>query len=264
MPRKELVKSLRIEAGRWNLTLRVLPLVLMVVVLKFLVHFFGLEFLALSPLFTAIISANIFLLGFLISGVLVDYKESERLPGELAVLLEAFVDESAMIHKKSRDTAATDMRRHVAQLTDAIIRWFHKKEKTTVIFEQIQRFNDHFLALESLMPPNALVRLKSEQSSLRKIITRIHTIRETSFNPSGYAIAEIITFVLILGLIMAKIDPYYESVFFVGFVSFVLVYMVTLIKSLDNPFSYYERNRFSGEVSLKPLHDFQLRISQAP
>jgi hypothetical protein len=232
--------------------------------MKFIVHYSGLEFLALSPLFTAIISANIFLLGFLISGVLVDYKESERLPGELAVLLEVFADESAMIHKKTGDRAASDMQHHVVQLTDALIRWFHKNEKTSVLFEHIRRFNDHFLALESLLAPNALVRLKNEQSGLRKIITRIHTIRETSFNPSGYAIAEIITFVLILGLIMARIDPYYESVFFVGFVSFVLVYMVTLIKSLDNPFSYYERVRYSGEVSLKPLYDVQSRMKENP
>ena len=51
-------------------------------------HYGGLELFSLSPLFGAIISANVFLIGFLISGVLVDYKESERLPGELACSLK--------------------------------------------------------------------------------------------------------------------------------------------------------------------------------
>lgn len=49
-------------------------------VLKLLAHQYRLEFISLNPLFTGIVTANIFLLGFLIAGVLADYKESEKLP----------------------------------------------------------------------------------------------------------------------------------------------------------------------------------------
>jgi hypothetical protein len=50
--------------------------------------YLGAEFLSLSSLFTAVVSANIFLIGFLISGVLVDYKESEKIPGDMAASIE--------------------------------------------------------------------------------------------------------------------------------------------------------------------------------
>lgn len=61
---------------KWTLSLKVIPLVSLIAILKFLAHNFRLEFLTLSPLFTAIISANIFLVGFLITGVLSDYADA--------------------------------------------------------------------------------------------------------------------------------------------------------------------------------------------
>ncbi len=77
--------------------------------------------------------------------------------------------------------------------------------------DKLSGFNDFFLAFESLTQANFIARLKQEQNAIRSILTRIHTIRETSFISSGYAIAEAITFVLIIGLISVKIEPFYES-----------------------------------------------------
>jgi predicted membrane chloride channel (bestrophin family) len=94
------------------------------------------------------------------------------------------------------------------------------------------------------------------------MITRIHTIRETSFLGTGYAIAEIITLILVAGLVFIKMDPFYESVFFVSFVSFILIYMIYFIKDLDNPFGYSEEDSLVEEVSLKPILDSQKRIKK--
>ena len=126
--------------------------------------------------------------------------------------------------------------------------------------DKLVSFNDDFLAFESQTQANFIVRLKQEQNSIRKMIKRIHTIRETSFLGTGYAIAEIITFFLVAGLIFIKMDPFYESVFFVSFVSFILIYMIYFIKDLDNPFGYSEEDSLDDEVSLKPILDSQKRI----
>ena len=68
--------------------------------------------------------------------------------------------------------------------------------------------------------------MKQEQSNVRRIITRIHTIRETSFVQSGYAIVEILAVLLIFGLLLLNMDPLYESIFIVGVVSFIILYML--------------------------------------
>jgi predicted membrane chloride channel (bestrophin family) len=247
---------------KWKLTLKVLPFVAVLLVIKLIAHQFKLEFLTLNSLFSAIISANVFLIGFLISGVLVDYKEAEKLPGDLAVGLEALTDEISIISKSKKAKVATDALNHISDMSKNILQWFYKKERTKHILDQITALNDYFLAFEPLTQANFIVRMKQEQNNLRRIITRIHTIRETSFNPSGYAIAEIITGLLCFGLVFTKIDPYYESLFFVAFVSFILIYMVMLIKDLDNPFGYYKEENLSADVSLRPIQDVIDRIKQ--
>ncbi|MCL4354200.1 hypothetical protein M1349_01880 [Patescibacteria group bacterium] len=250
-----------LKMGKWRLALRVLPIVIVIILLKLFSHQSGWEFLTLNSLFGAIISANVFLVGFLISGVLVDYKEAEKLPGELACSLEVLTDECYITYKNKKSKVVKNLLNSVHDITNSILKWLHKQEKTDAVLKRITGLNDHFLALEPLTQANFIVRLKNEQNNLRRTITRIHTIRETSFNPAGYAIAEIISAIMCVGLIFTKIDPYYESIFFVAFVSFILIYMVMLIKDLDNPFGYYEKENFADEVSLKPLLDLEKRIA---
>ncbi len=252
-----------IFSKKWKLTRKVLPFVALIVALKFATHYADIEFLSLSALFTAVISANIFLIGFLITGVLADYKESEKLPGDLAAGIEAIADECRIIYTNKKSEEAKVCLIFISDFTGNLIEWFHKKEKTAKVMEKITGLNKFFLDFEQLTQANFIVRMKQEQSAIRRMITRIHTIRETSFNEAGYTIAEIITALVIFGLLFIRIDPYYESVFFVGFVSFILLYMVFLIKDLDNPFAYYEKESLSEEVSLKPLVDLQKRFSNS-
>ncbi len=251
-----------LSSRKWGLAFRVFPFVVLVVLFKFGAHYYELEFLSLSPLMGALISANVFLIGFLISGVLSDYKESEKLPGEMACSLEVLVDESIIIFANKKSPVPMELVNHVRLLTLSIIDWFHRKEKTGDLLSKISALNSFFLELELLTQANFIARLKHEQNTLRRIITRIHTIRETEFNPAGYAIAEILSTILCGGLIFTNINPYYESVFFVAFVSFVLIYMVLLIKEIDNPFSHYDDKKLTADISLKPLQDFQKRLAQ--
>lgn len=248
--------------SKWKLAAKTIPFIAVIVFLKFLVHSFGYEFLTLNSLFTAIISANIFLIGFLISGTLVDYKESEKLPGDLASSLETMADEGLIIYQNKKSPEAKAYLSKLSQLNQSILNWFYRKERTGELMKNIGSFNEDFLKFESQTQANFIVRLKQEQNSIRKMINRIHTIRETSFLGTGYAIAEIITTILVIGLIFMKMNPYIESIFFVSFVSFILIYMIYFIKDLDNPFGYADQDSLVEEVSLKPLLDCQKRLEE--
>lgn len=248
--------------SRWKLALKTIPFVVVIVLLKSVTHHFGFEFLTLNTLFSAIISANIFLIGFLISGVLVDYKESEKLPGDLSASIEAMADEGLIIYKNKKSKEAKIFLLKLLDFNKSLIDWFYKKERTQSLMKKLASFNDEFLSFESQTQANFIVRLKQEQNLIRKMINRIHTIRETSFLGTGYAIAEIITFILVLGLIFIKMDPFYESIFFISFVSFILIYMIYFIKDLDNPFGYSEEDSLVEEVSLKPIIDSGKRLEE--
>jgi hypothetical protein len=233
---------------------RVLPFIALLVLTKLVLHRFNLEVLSINAIFSGLIGANVFLMGFLLSGVLSDYKESERIPGEMAAILATLADEFQSIHRRSGSPLALAALHHVHLLGLTIHRWLHKQERSLAVMTQISSLNHHFLAVEPLTQANFIARLKQEQSALRKIIIRIHTIRETDFISSGYFIASTTTILLLIGLALARIEPYYESLFFVIVVGYLLLFLMFLIRDLDNPFGYYEGGS-SEDVSLKPLED---------
>ena len=65
---------------------------------------------------------------------------------------------------------------------------------------------------------------------------------------------------MIAGLLLIKIEPFYESLFFLGFVIFLILYMILLIKDLDNPFDYSDKGESPGEVALFPIHEVKTRL----
>ncbi len=122
-----------IRFQKWSLTLKVLPVVGLIIILKLIAHQFSWEFISLNPLFSGVVTANIFILGFLLAGVLADYKESEKLPGELATSIETIFDECLIIYKNKNAKPAEECLNHVLNLTNSINDWFHKKERTRTI-----------------------------------------------------------------------------------------------------------------------------------
>ena len=59
---------------------------------------------------------------------------------------------------------------------------------------------------------------------------------------------------------LAQLDPFHESLIFTGVIGYLLVFLLLLIRDLDNPFGYYER--FSGaDVSLYPLENSMKRLA---
>lgn len=240
---------------------KVIPFVVILVLLKLLIHHLEWEFIPLNAIFSGIIGANVFLMGFLLSGVLSDYKESEKMPGDLAAIIATMADEMEIIFKTKKDPAAREALSFLYGLILSLEGWLYKREKTRAIMAKIRGLNDSFISLEHLTQANFIARLKQEQNSLRRLVIRIHTIRETDFISSGYLIAISTSVLLLLGLIFSRIEPFYESLFFVGVITYLLVFLLFLIRDLDNPFGHYEFGS-SEDVSLKPIEDMIKEIRE--
>jgi hypothetical protein len=252
---------LPLKLRKWHLSIKIVPILLTIFFLKLLFHRFGLEFISLNSLFTSLIAATTFLIGFLITGVISDYKESEKIPGDMAASLEAIHDEAYILNKNKGNERTREFLSQYSQFLESINNWFYRKERTKNIIEKLHRMNDYFSEFENLMQANFLSRMKNEQSNLRKMIIRVDNIRDMSFIQSAYAIVESLAFFVITGLLILKVEPFYEALFFTILVSFLLVYMIFLIKDLDNPFDYSEHGENGAEVSIKPLHDLIERVA---
>ena len=248
---------------KWSIAFRIMPVIILVGVLKFLAHKYELEVMELNALFTSLVAGTIFLIGFLIAGVLSDYKESEKIPSELAACLKSLFDDTYTIYKGKNSDVAFKFIEFQKLFIDSLTDWFYKKKRTQSIIANISMMNDFFVELDKEgVQANYIIKMKNEQNNTRKMILRIDTIRDTSFISSAYAILETMGFVIAIGLIIINIEPFYASLFFTLLVTFLICYMFLLIKDLDNPFDYSAKGETGTEISLKPIYELQSEMKE--
>lgn len=244
-----------------KLLARALPYIVVAVGVKAIFEAADVHPLDLNPLLSGLVAANVFLLGFLLAGTLADYKEAEKLPGELAGALETICDEALLVHTEKGVPEGAACVKQCADVAAAIRSYIVKEADVSAPLDAIRGFNPLFLVFSPLIQPGFTTRLKGEQAGIRRVVLRIDTIRSTTFVNAGYAIAELTGVLLILGLELTRVaDKTVESLFFVGVITLLLTYVFLLIRDLDNPFAYPNGVEGAADVSLGPLAAAEARL----
>jgi len=228
--------------------------VAVVVLAKLIVDLLGWDHVELNALYSGLVAANVFLIGFLLAGTLADFKESEKLPGEIAGRVKTIADECQILFRAKGSDAARECLEHLTVLAARLDDWLRARTDVSAPLDAIDGLNRFFLAFEPLTQPNFIVRLKQEQSTVRRLVIRINTIKETSFVGAGYVIAEATSVLLIVALLVADVAQLPAELFLIGAITFLLTYMILLIRDIDDPFDYDQKGRRgAAEVSLAPL-----------
>ena len=93
-------------------------------------------------------------------------------------------------------------------------------------------------------------------------INRVQTIRDTTFVPLVYWMADIAAVLLFAGLVMARAENLPESVFFLAVISFIVILLLRLIDDIDNPFGLSDINS-AEDVSIELLEKAVDRLRAA-
>jgi hypothetical protein len=250
---------------KWKLMLTTLPITAVIVLLKYvLIEHLDYEGIVKYSEISLVVTGGIFLIGFMLAGTMSDYKESERLPAELACAIESIEDTLNLAHSFK---GGFDLRAQKARLGDVsatILKWFRKEVSTEEAFEKIHGITDIALTLEKAGVGAIASRISSEQHNLRKFFTRVNVIRNTNFLSTGYAFLEVLT-VVILGLLMvAQFENLLISMIIVSFVTQIFIYMIRLIRDIDQPFEYSPKGVVgAADVDLFPLIDYVERSTKS-
>ncbi len=242
---------------KWGLLVSTLPIVLVVagikVLLRFGFHFEGLiEFGDVG----VVLTGAVFLIGFMLSGVMSDYKESEKLPGELACTLEN-LEETLVAGARAKGVDANDVRAQVLGLYDTIMSWLTKKTEDTALYAAITAFAPTLEKLDAAPAAKA----QSELWTLRKSLTRMDVIHKTTFLQTGYALLDTLVVLSIVVVMVAKFKSPLGEAILVPVVTLVYVYMLRLIRDADDPFDYDDKGTHgAAEVDLFPLKDYAARL----
>lgn len=240
--------------SKHHLTIRVLPFALLLGATKWYVHDHGLEVMELNTYFSTLVAADVFLLGFLLSGAMPDYKEAEKIPGEMSAALDSIVEECDVLRQKSgAKKSAIACLEHTRAVIASITRWFHHKERTRDVVDALRGYAPLFEKLEPHTQANFIVRLKQEVAAVRRMVVRMRNIREVSVVAPAYAVSELFTAIVILSLLFVDIGTLPEAVLITVGISYLLVYMIMLIRDLDNPFQYNDKAHIVDEIAIEPL-----------
>lgn len=244
-----------------RLAIEALPWILVVVLAKWLLIVADYQPLEPNPLLSGLVAATVFLLGFLLAGTASDYKEAERLPGELAASLDTIADECLVVYAEKAEPEALAALDRLRALAGGIVAWLHHRKPFGEVLDEVRGLNAPFLVFTPITLPGFVARLKSEQHAIRRTLIRIDAIRTTSFVAAGYVIAELTGTLLLLGLLLSEIGDLAESLFFTGVITLLMTYLFLLVRDLDNPFGYARGEEGAADVSLKPLEDVAARLA---
>jgi hypothetical protein len=98
---------------------------------------------------------------------------------------------------------------------------------------------------------------------LRRSVSRIDVIVRTGFLPPAYALLEVLIVMIISLMMIARFKSVIAESLLVPFVALVNIYMLRLIKDVDNPFDFRDgaRDQNAGEVALFPLDEYRERLA---
>ncbi|QIG41437.1 hypothetical protein G5V58_00410 [Nocardioides anomalus] len=246
--------------GNPRLLLAALPVAAGIVLLKLISDLTDLDGLALSPLLAGAIGAEVFILGFLLTGTAGDFKEAERLPGEVSGSLETMADECLITYNDIRLPEARTCLEQLVQVAHAIRQWLLEDEGLDEVLSEVRAFNGPFTVMAPAIQAGFTTRLKSEQASIRRLVLRMDTMRRTSYVSAGYLIAEVTAALLVLVMLFTDLGPLGPTLCLVGLISYLLVYLVMLIRDLDNPFEYRDGVPGAADVSLDVLERTEHRL----
>jgi hypothetical protein len=206
---------------------------------KAIVHYFEFEFLDLNGLVTSGIGGAIFIIGFLLSSILKDYKEAEQIPTALRTAIEAIDGDLECFAQENERFNVGEARliliRVIAKLREGLGRAYHHKNIAPVL-DELGKLTPILGRLEG-MAANFVVRLRGNQDAIRRALLRIYTIQRVEFVPSVHVLVQTLVCSIILLLLLLKTEGDPAAALLFGFITYMFVYVLYLIKLLEQPFS---------------------------
>jgi len=253
----------KIRKSKYHLLFSVLPIVILAGAIKIGFHLLGWEVIPkeLTAFFPSILTGIIFILGFLLAGVVTDYKESEKIPNEIAISLYALWQEAEYLQSVQNCPSASVMLERLRLFVPTLKEEFFLKQNNMLHKLLDELSGDVILLGKEGATPNYVARLKSEIANLKKIINRITIIKTTDFIPSVFICIQAITITFLTVYCLLAVDPWWGGLILVCIFTFVIYAILFLIKDMEDPFEYDGTgDSKSDEISLDVLDNFQKEL----
>ena len=194
---------------------------------------------------SSVLSGGIFLVGFMLNGVIADYKEAEKLPGEIAVVLAGLEDALMwgvpMKRKDMEQFTAAAVRTEMLRLTNIIFKWLSTKTEhrnDDVVHNALTRLWASYATPMWEVGPPVSMHVTQQVTRLRLAVTRIGIISSSTYLPAGYAVVEAFCFLALSLVICGRYSNQASGYGVIIGTSILYASMLHLLRDIDNPFEY--------------------------
>lgn len=156
-----------------------------VVSVKYVLHKLGWETIEVSSLHSSLISGVIFVLGFLMSATIADYKEAERIPAEVASAMENMALDAVSIHANYPEFDYVTYQKSLEALRASFASDARdsKSNKARKVLAELADLN---AGMETAgVPANFIVKIKQQQALITRHLFRVHYIQRISVDAIG-------------------------------------------------------------------------------
>ena len=223
---------------KWGIFLKILPFTLLFCAVKWGIHFQGLEIWRFDLLTGSLFGAATFVIAFILSGTLADYRTSEELVCQFASAIESIQDTALFAAANHPVYDPQPLTQGLSRILERLLGWLNHGDAPLNITLAIDDLNPLFARLEPHISGPIISRIQGEQGRLRFLVARMKLIRETEFLAPAYVLLQIFLAGAILALLLTSGDLLSKTVVVSGFLFTSFVYLVMLIHDLDNPFQY--------------------------
>jgi len=246
---------------KWGLIFKAFGITLSLLVVRLVFDYLNFDALSVTTLITAFIGGAIFTIAIIFAGTLTDYKESEKIPSEIATSIRSFYSDLDLVRVPDK-TLVPRMKENTATLMRCINTNFRNNVwRTEIMDSAIDTINADIARLVDLnVPPNFIIKLKTEITNIDRISHRVKTIAETSFIPAAYAISELAAAGVIILLFFVKLDPFYEGLVLFTVLCMLLTALLLLIRDMDNPFEVGKKTY--ADIDLFLLWDLEKKLDE--
>lgn len=238
--------------NKWGLIITAAGYTGVLLIVRLVFDYLNYDVLTLTNLITAFISGAIFTIAIIFAGVLTDFKESEKIPGELATSIRTMYSDMPLIHVPDKEIT-----RRMQGMVCTILETINTNFRSNAWDQQkMDRAIDAFVQdisrlVDMNVPPQYTMKLKNEIGTIDRLSHRIRTIAGTSFIPAAYAISGLAAAGVIILLFFVKLDPFSVGIVLFTVLCMLMIALFLLIRDMDNPFEV--GNRTYADVDLTIL-----------
>lgn len=129
---------------------------------------------------SALVAATVVLLGFLLSGVLSDDKESEKLPGEISACMLALGHELVALRSLMPEAPTPEALEALSVAADSTMAWIRGRASTEDLHPRVHRLMLPQAALQAFNLPPLQLHFHAELADLRRAVLRVQVMRPTT------------------------------------------------------------------------------------